>query len=207
MRLCKCFAPILVLTMFSASAVFAGPLAVVNHSFEDFVLPDGEYTTFGQGLSGWVVPADISTGIFNPVIPTDFLVVPDGNQTGWTWGLQMSQTLPAVIVEGATYVLSVEIGQNLTETYGGYTIQLWAGGVLLAEDNNTQVPPPGNWVTAQVQYESPGGDTNAGQNIEIRLMGLQLGGNETNFDNVRLVENLTLPVEQTTWGAIKALYR
>jgi hypothetical protein len=90
---------------------------------------------------------------------------------------------------------------------GGYKVQLLAGGTphtpgtgddytgpvtggtLLAEDNNTLSIPQGTFKTSVVTYAyDPAQSSLLGQHLQIRLLALPgvVGGEETEFDNVRL---------------------
>ena len=93
------------------------------------------------------------------------------------------------------YTLTVDVGNSATIAFGGYNIQLLAGGNIIAEDNNSLTPLSGEFVTSSLSYTSLIGDVLLGQGLEVRLSRFGSVG-ETNFDNVTL--------EQTTVSAVPA---
>jgi hypothetical protein len=111
--------------------------------------------------------------------------VPDGENVafGNLVGNHIDQTLSVNLEAQMIYTLTVEIGRRADETFGGYRVQLRAGGELLAEDNSSQVPSAGVFVTSTVVYTSTEADTQLGLPLEIRLLPL---GVQANFDVVRL---------------------
>ena len=90
--------------------------------------------------------------------------------------------------------------------FPGYSIQLFAGGTVLAQDNNTLAPAEGTFALSTVQFTSGGADAGFGQALTIRLLNLNLpnSGIEVNFDDVQLTA-IAIPEPSTyalTFGAI-----
>jgi hypothetical protein len=112
-----------------------------------------------------------------------FSGVPDGVNVAYSHGPSISQTLAATLAANTTYTLEVEIGDANNFVFGGYKVQLLAGSIVLAEDNNTLVPPDGDFVTSTVVFTALPSDPNLGQALAIKLLPLDA---ETSFDYVRL---------------------
>jgi len=196
---------LLALAMVAGSSV-AAPIEVVNPSFENYVLAQGYWTWHGEGLTGegWQVEAGAAVGVFRPS-QTVFSTVPDGVNTAYSQGAAISQVLPAFLVAGTTYTLTVAIGNPANiGGFPGYRVELWAGTALLAADDNSLTPAQGEFETSSILYVSPPGDPHAGQSLEIRLLAF---GAEVNFDLVRLQDNEEVAAKSTTWGKVKTLYR
>jgi len=102
-------------------------------------------------------------------------------------GGTISQVLTDVLAVDTLYTLNVEIGNANNIAFGGYGVQLLAGGALLAEDSNTLSPANGYFETSTVTFTALPGHPNLSQTLEIRLLSL---GKETSFDHVRLEANL-----------------
>ena len=185
---------LLMITLLVAVPIHAEYLFIKNNSFEMFVLQDGGWTTFGDGLIydvnndidyGWNVPYELYVGTFNPNTSQFPLGVPDGVNVAYSSGPTISQTLSDVLTANTHYSLMVDIGNVLYTDYGGYNIGLYAGGSLIASDNNTIPVADGTFATAVVQYTALPGNPLLGQLLEIRLNTAGLGP-DTDFDNVRL---------------------
>ncbi len=118
---------------------------------------------------------------------------PDGENVAYANlpGNHVNQTLAAVLEADLSYVLEVEVGNRLDIPFVGYRVQLRAGGVVLAEDNSSQSPAPGEFVASIVTYTAISTDPQLGEALEIWLLST---GIQANFDNVRL-ETLLVPVE------------
>ncbi|MCK4305730.1 MAG: PEP-CTERM sorting domain-containing protein [Candidatus Eisenbacteria sp.] len=170
----------------------AGVITVVNPSFEDYFLENGAWTHNGVGLTGWTVSGSGSVGLFNPLESHFPLGIPDGENTAYSHGLIISQVLSAVLTANNEYVLTVGIGDAGNATFGGYAVQLLAGGTLLAEDDNTLTPLDGGFVESTVSYTALPDNPDLGNALEIKLLAL---GPETNFDLVQLSQ---VP-EPSTW--------
>jgi hypothetical protein len=183
-------------------------IPVVNAGFENPVLADGDYgfSLDNQGWGYFANGGDI--GPWNPAT-TDYPgQAPEGLNVGWAEpgnGVPggFAQVLTATLTAGMTYTLTVEVGDALTYTGGGYAVQLLAGGTphtpgtggytgevtggtLLAQDNNTRTIVDGTFVTSTATYTyNPALHSGLlGERLQIRVLALHDA--ETEFDNVRL---------------------
>jgi hypothetical protein len=136
-------------------------------------------------------------------------------------GLQ--QTLTSSLVGNTRYTLSVQIGNIASGTslpgssdgggvfynlngFPGYRIDLLAGGVVIASDNNSlgALIPEGEWRQSTLMFDSPLGHPLIGQSLGIRLVNLHQAGTaavpniEVDFDDVRLTA-VAIP-EPATWA-------
>lgn len=116
------------------------------------------------------------------------------------------QTLSATLQASTVYTLEVEIGNIASATamsgqffdldgFPGYRVDLMAGGVVLASDNNALGGsiPEGEWATSTVSLTTGASPTQEGEDLAIRLVNLNVvdpmfpGANvEVDFDDVRL---------------------
>jgi hypothetical protein len=220
----------------SASAVIAAPLTVINPGFEDITgeSPVNEFT-FGP-LNGWDLydPGTITDGgdgptyfigTLTPVEPDPigdpgvFVFFPDGAAEGQRVGISfnfegsggqgeygMVQTLADTLQPNTTYQLQVEIGNIASGTaidttfypldgFPGYRVDLLAGGVVIAQDNNSLAGsiPDGEFATSTVDFSTGAAHAQLGQPLGIRLVNLNVADGsfpasdlEVDFDNVRL---------------------
>jgi len=175
-----------------------------------------------------------SLGVLNPAGTTFYDVpVPDGRNVAIVF-LQDSpgegpaglrQTLAATLQANTRYTLSVTIGNiasgtglgayagfGFTELSGfpGYQVELLAGGVQIALDDNSLGATLADGSFALSRLEAAIGATHQalGQALEIRLINLNLTGTpaapgiEVNFDRVQLT---AAPVpEPRTWALLAA---
>jgi hypothetical protein len=155
-------------------------IAIVNAGFELQVLGNCGV----GGATGW------SGGNWRPGGPDTCLHSflcgpPQGNQVAYTNGAPLTQVLTATLQSGVEYTLRVEVGRRLDCcVMVDYAVQLYAGGVLLAEDPGLLDPTPGTFETSTVTYTAPAGHPALGQPLEIRLV--RVAGVQANFDDVRL---------------------
>ena len=179
----------------------ATPIAIVNAGFETAPITEGQYTVLpGIGDStgintlnpapGWSVSG--YAGLWNPAGTTYFDSVPEGTNIayGESANSSFSQILSSTLLANTVYTLQVEVGRRKDRTFGGYRVQLLAGGNLLLEDNTTKVPASNTFLTSTVSFITASSHAYLGQNLEIRLISL---GGQTNFDNVRLDAVTTVP--------------
>jgi hapalindole H/12-epi-hapalindole U/12-epi-fischerindole U synthase len=142
------------------------------------------------------------------------------NNAGTEAGLQ--QTLTSSLVGNTRYTLSVQIGNIASGTslpgssdgggvfydldgFPGYRIDLMAGGVVIASDNNSigNLIPEGEFRLSTLIFNTPINHPQIGQNLGIRLVNLNQPGTpqapniEVDFDDVRLVA--TAVPEPATW--------
>lgn len=138
------------------------------------------------------------------------LLYANGDTGGNRYGIE--QTLSATLAANTTYRLTVQVGNiatgtGVTEPYAsfgeydlrgfpGYRIELWAGGNLLAFDQNGQSPGEGEFALASLTYASTSTDP-LNQPLLIRLVNLNqpdiagVSGLEVDFDDVRLDASAT----------------
>jgi hypothetical protein len=154
----------------------AGLIPIVNFGFEDPLLSEGSWV---GGATGW---SHSAAGVFNPTAVHFPGGVPEGQNTGFVNNGYLRQSLVAVLQPGA-YTLQVDVGKRLDSGFPGYHIELWAGGSLLALDNNTLAPAPGTFQTSMLMYTAAANDAHLGAPLEIRISS---SGVQTNVDNVRL---------------------
>lgn len=160
-------------------------VTILNHSFEDPVLTDGDATSNNPDWDD-----TRQSGVFNPRTdqhyPDD---VPDGDNCAYmNWnGAQLSQTLSETLAGDTTYILTIAVGSRLDTAFPGYGIELWAGSTLIASDYQTDdgnsAPADGTWKDVSASYTSDASDPLIGETLEIRLIGY---GIQTNYDSVRL---------------------
>jgi hypothetical protein len=178
---------IFALLLLLPDASSADEVAIVNAGFEDQVLGNG---AFSFSIPGWTNAGD--SGTFNPTTGQFASEAPEGSNVAFSSnaGPVISQVLAAVLDIDTEYTLSVLVGDRLDLPFPGYSVQLLAGGVILAEDNNSMSPVNGDFFESTVTYESSLSDTQIGEALEIRLRGF---GQQVNFDDVRLNAVASIP--------------
>ncbi len=162
----------------------ATPIAVNNAGFEANVLNNGSSI---QSISGWSFSG--VAGSFNPTsahYPGD--VIPEGNNVAFSNAPTISQILSTALTANTTYTLLVDIGRRLDNPAINYSVQLLAGGTLLAEENSLSFNA-GQFKTSNVTHVTSANPTQLGQQLEIRLV--KFAGGQVNFDNVRLDASTT----------------
>ncbi len=166
------------------------PMPVVqNPSFEDNVLPDGGFV---GSISGWTITGG-SAGTYNAgAAQYSGPQATDGSNVAYSNGGTISQILGDNLTANTSYHLSVDIGSRLDAPSPGYTVGLYAGGVLLAQVDQTDFPTVnGQFVTASLNFITGAAPAQLGQALEIRLGSV---GTQTNYDNVKLTAMSTLAV-------------
>ncbi len=186
-------------------------LPITNSSFESPVTAPATFTgAQASGPTGWTVYNSGATnnlrffGVWNPATTPSYTNgAPDGANVGVVFlenianfaeaGLQ--QTLASTLQLSTQYTLTVEVG-NFGPFAGagwdftgfpGYRVDLFAGGTLIASDNNTLAPAEAEFLTSTVSFTTGASHANAGQPLTIRLVNLNgPAGIEVNFDRVRL---------------------
>jgi hypothetical protein len=163
----------------------AAALAVANPSFESPAQAAGGFTA---SIPGWTI-ATPHAGVQN--IPLLFLTpVPDGQQVACiNMAGSVYQTLTNKLEAGMSYTLTVAIGRRTDMTApppGGFAVQLCAGDHVLGLAN-PPAPPAGRFVTAEVNYATPEGDSRLGLPLRIVLSKANtISGEQLVFDHVRL---------------------
>jgi hapalindole H/12-epi-hapalindole U/12-epi-fischerindole U synthase len=173
----------------------------------DIYDPHGNVINNGVGPQFWV-------GTLRPTPPTFFISVPHGERvaipfnvagTGGLGEYGLQQILTSTLEANRRYTLQVEIGNiasgfalsgeffNL-DGFPGYRIDLMAGGVVIASDNNTLAGliPEGEWGTSTVEFQTGAAHALLGQSLGIRLVSLNQidpafpdADLEVDFDHVR----------------------
>jgi hypothetical protein len=155
-----------------------------NPGFEFPPLVNG---AFGALPVGWTNPGGAG-GVWNPATSQGYpneLGCFQGLQIGFTNGGPLVQAVNEPVAEFTRYILTVAVGVRTDGfTDGTYRSQLFAGGVMLAEDNSTLVIQPGDFEFSTVVYDALPRDPNLGQTLEIRLA--KNTGTQANFDRLRL---------------------
>jgi hypothetical protein len=155
----------------------------------------------------------------DPENPGSFINFPGGAAQGSRVGMAFNflgsggqgvygfvQTLSSTLQASTQYTLQVEIGNiasglaldntffNL-DGFPGYRIDLLAGGVVIAQDNNSLAGaiPEGQWATGTVSFTTGASHSQLGQALGIRLVNLNVvdpafpaANLEVDFDDVRL---------------------
>lgn len=179
---------------------------VNNASFEDPALSGpGDFSSTATNWTGVG-----NTGVFAPVIPTTYASIPDGSQVAFIHETgNLSQVLGAQLVAGATYTLTVQVGDRGDVDGGGnaldigtYRVALYledAGSpgdlsaATLLDDSTSPLPGDGSFAAAVVNYVAPAVlGSLAGRNLIIALFGDVNGAPETvnqvNFDDISLTQ-------------------
>jgi hypothetical protein len=195
-------------------AAQATPIPVTNAGFELPAIPVGTFATT-SAPPGWTGYGALNfgartIGVLHPATTTLYSVPPpEGNQVGVVFlmdnpanqqffanseaGLQ--QTLAAVLQPSRRYVLSVQVGNigndlNAPFQFGGYPghrVELQAGGVALATDLGSVVPPEAGFATVSLVVDIGASHPQLGQPLRIRLGNRNAApGIEVNFDAVTL---------------------
>ena len=158
---------------------------VANGGFEDPVLDEDGYT-WGD-VPGWTLVGGEATdiegsGVWNVTLADfDPVLAPEGENVLFTEYLPegiakgVAQVLTEKFAADTDYTLTVEVGNSYYYYFAGYSVQLLAGGIVIAEDNDTLWPDYYKWATSTVEYTYDPGDSGlVGQPLEIRLLNLGL---------------------------------
>lgn len=158
-----------------------------------------------------------SNGIFLGTLHpngTDFFntTAPEGDEVAILFGFSgtasagageygIEQTLGDSLQANTLYELSVEVGNIGSGTgvnnqvfdlsgFPGYRVDLLAGGVVIASDNNSLTIPELEFSTSTVSFSTDAGHALLGQSLGIRLVNLNtqqaLEDIEVDFDDVQL---------------------
>lgn len=171
----------------SASGVV---IRVNNPGFEDTKPASGGSIA---SANGWFISG--VAGTFYPNTAAFADLAPQGNNVAYADNGSLSQIVSEGLQANAVYALIVEVGDRLNAAFASYTINLYAGGTLLAS-SSTPFPANGQFVTAVVNYDVQAGDPLIGQILTIELVS---SGIQTEFDCVRLVR-LADPILNLTQG-------
>ncbi|MHC4325165.1 MAG: hypothetical protein ACYSUX_12950, partial [Planctomycetota bacterium] len=186
----------------SFSPATAGEQAITinNPGFEDPVLGEDDWTWLD--VPGWTWIGPEGPGVWN-VTSADFgpVLAPEGENVLYTEtdvigdASGVTQVLTETFAANMDYTLTVEIGNSWYYYFSGYSVQLLAGGVAIAEDNDTLWPDYTKWATSIIHYTYDSADAaHVGKPLEIRLRHLALDKDNppageligVEFDNVTL---------------------
>ena len=186
--------------IFVLSATAAAPaITIVNPGFEDPVLDEDGWTWLN--VPGWTQVGGEGAGIWNVTL-SDFdpVVAPEGQNVLYTENAVgdaggVAQVLTETFAANTDYTLTIDVGNSWAYYWSGYSVQLLAGGTLIAEDNDTVWTDYMLWATSTVQYTyDPADSALVGQPLEIRLLNLGLDKDAAapsvvgvEFDNVSLI--------------------
>ena len=187
-------------------------IPVLNAGFEDPVLAEDDWTWLD--VPGWTLVGGEGPGIWHVTVADfDPVVAPEGQNVLYTENAVgdaggVAQVLSATFAANTDYTLTVEMGNSYFYYFAGYSVQLLAGGTVIAEDNDTLWPEYQKWATSTVQYTYDSADSAlVGQPLEIRLLNLGLDKDNppdntvgVEFDNVTLsYVNGTEPVPPSNY--------
>jgi len=187
-----------------------GPM-VPDSSFEEPALADGAIAAGPGVVGGWTFTGSAATytGIFDPPAGS----YPDAGGAGTPAGAQgqnvaflfnnggpaeqvsLTRTLPDTLAAASEYTLRVAIGRFLPDqpyafsTYGGYRIELLAGGEVIGSQENAVLPDVGAFTDAQLVVRSDESPALArvGEPLALRFtLGTDQAPRSTHFDHVRL---------------------
>ncbi len=194
------------------AAANAASISISNPGFETPVTAPATFTgNTNAAPAGWAVYNTGDTngfryfGVWNPSTTNSFTEgAPGGANVGVVFLLNdfniaeagLRQTLGDTLQLSTQYTLTVEVGNFAPEDsptptfdfegFPGYRVELLAGGVVIATDDNTLAPGEGEFLTSTVTLTTGLSHANAGQALGIRLVNLNGEGIEVNFDDVRL---------------------
>jgi hypothetical protein len=200
------FVSVAALGLTCAFVAVAGPINVVNFSFELPVpggFPGGVCGTISGCWSvgpipGWTRGGD--SGLYQPGTPGNtvhFSTISDGPTVAYSNGGIISQIVSQTVVPGDVYTLMVDLGRrNDYPAFEGAADLLigGAGGVRTPLASGI-VPSVGHWSTFTATYV--GLSTDIGKSITIELIALGVQGD---FDNVRLSSSAPEPAGVTLFG-------
>ena len=176
-------------------------IPVPNAGFEDPVLAEDDWSWLD--VSGWTWVGGEGPGIWH-VTSADFdpVVAPEGQNVLYTENAVgdaggVAQVLTETFAANTDYTLTAEVGNSYYYYFAGYSVQLLAGGTVIAEDNDTLWPDYMKWATSTVQYTYDSADSVlVGQPLEIRLLNLGLDKDNPTDNTVGVeFDNVTLSYE------------
>ncbi|MBU1054579.1 MAG: PEP-CTERM sorting domain-containing protein [Proteobacteria bacterium] len=134
-----------------------------------------------DSIVGWDFTGNAGTAKFeDSYYPSG---IPDGMNVAFSNGGTIFQTLTATLSPNTTYELTAYVGYSSNpNACPGYSIELLAGGNVIASDNNS-LYPAGLFMPSSITYTASLTDPNLGKSLQIMLIS---NGVQTNFDNVSL---------------------
>ena len=191
---------VLLLAVIGTASAEQQTITIDNPGFEDPVLGEDDYTWLDT--PGWTQVGGDGHGVWNVTL-SDFdpVIAPEGENVVYTENAPagvangVAQVLTETFAADTAYTLTVDVGNSWAYYYSGYSVQLLAGGILIAEDNDTLWPDYMKWATSTVVYTyDPADSALVGQPLEIRLLNLGLDKDPSDtvgveFDNVTLLSD------------------
>jgi hypothetical protein len=153
-------------------------IPISNFSFEN---PSLRYGGFTFDAAGWTVTRE--AGAFHPNKSHLPQGATDGIQTGWANYGKLSQSLPAVLAANTHYVLTVDLLHRIDEPSSSSTVELLAGGKVLAS-STIKGGARGTNAVQTVNFIAGAAEPYMGQPLGINLIS---DGVQANWDNVRLL--------------------
>lgn len=198
-------------------------IPIENAGFEVPELANEDFTL--GAVPGWdiydpndLVPENPTTetsnvDVFNPSATYYPDEAPQGENVGDVYLVQapgsgvagLSQTLDTVLKANTDYTLQVEVGNpegnfedNDLTGFPGYRVELLAGDIVLAAEQNNLYIEEGTFSTSEVTFTATADSPYLGQELGIRLVNVLQGpGLQVDFDNVSLTAQ-ALPDTSTT---------
>ena len=181
---------------FAAGLTCMSSAGLINASFEDPAEGAGQFTT-GVQIPGWDTQSGHPYGVWHIPYGGAFSGgAPDGLQIGYCDAGSMAQTATDVIGVG-TNSISALAGRREDFSAGGFTMELWAGGVeanggvtggqLLASVtyDYTQFAPD-SWTLETASYVAAANDPNLGKAITVEFVRTALS-HQIDVDNVKVM--------------------
>lgn len=208
----------------TALAIQGAPIPIVNYGFEADPAANNTFPVLVPAGWSLYDPNSIidnafdAVGIINPTGGTFFPAgAPEGTNAALIFlsgdvgagHVGLTQTLPAALAPGTRYTLRAEVGNIASgigsppfDVYGffdldgfpGYRVQLLAGGVVVAQDDNSLSAsiPEGEFRTSTVVLDVGAAHPQLGQLLSVRVVNLSIPGSpaepgiEVDFDDIRL---------------------
>lgn len=225
-------------------ALAGGAITIANPGFEDDFVDPGCFPVFTPNAwtaydpNGLLGGGDF-VGVVNPTGTPFFIMgAPEGSNAALTFlskqfesgPVGLTQVLADVLQPNTRYTLTVHVGNIASGTglppcdvfgffdldgFPGYQVQLLAGGVVLAEDDNSLAGsiPEAEFRLSTVQAVIGDAHPQLGQPLEVRLINLNMidtpadPGIEVDFDDVQLTAQpvgLSIPTAGD-WSAVIAV--
>lgn len=176
----------MVLSVILGPVASATVIAINNGGFES---PDSSSWTVGD-ITGWSVSGG-AAGVFDPAAYSDNVsgasyfaasnATPDGTQTAFSNGGDISQTLVDVLAPG-TYTFTLWVGDRYDTALPSHLAMLSAGGFIVGSMVGS--PADGNWDQVTASFIVGSGHIGIGSALQIDL--INNGGAQINWDGVTL---------------------